>query len=45
MCVGDVITVRTAIDRYKDIDINFDGSREGKLLEVSPATLLCSLLT
>ncbi len=34
LCNADVMTMRTAIERYKDIDINFDGSRECKLLEV-----------
>ncbi|GAB4813327.1 hypothetical protein N2152v2_000373 [Parachlorella kessleri] len=33
LCNADVMTMRTAIERYKDIDINFDGSRECKLLE------------
>lgn len=37
LCSADVLSVRSAIDRYKDIDINFDGSREGKFLEVSIA--------
>eukprot|EP00887_Chlorella_sp_A99_P006953 scaffold2.g6953.t1 len=30
---ADVTTIRTALERYKDIDISFDGSRECRLLE------------
>lgn len=34
MASGDITTVRVALDRYKDIDVSFDSSRECRLLEV-----------
>lgn len=33
LCSADLITIRAAIERYKDIDVSFDSSREAKLLE------------
>lgn len=33
MASADITTVRTALDRYKDIDVSFDTSRECRLLE------------
>lgn len=34
LCYMDASAIQEKIERYKDIDINFDGSREAKLLEV-----------
>lgn len=34
------MTVRSALEKYEDIDINFQGSREGNLMRVS-----CSLFS
>lgn len=33
LCYMDPAAVRDRIERYKDIDLNFDGSREAKLVE------------
>jgi len=33
LCAMDPAGVRDRIERYKDLDLNFDGSREAKLLE------------
>lgn len=33
LCLGDMVSVRNAIEKYKDIDISFGGNRECKLLE------------
>lgn len=31
---GDEVAIRSALERYEDIDMNFAGSREAKLLKV-----------
>ena len=33
--MSDAMTVRSALERYEDLDLNFHGSREGNLLKVS----------
>ena len=35
LCSADVATIRAALDRYRDIDLNFDNSREANFLAVS----------
>ncbi|PSC74185.1 Alpha-soluble NSF attachment 2 [Micractinium conductrix] len=32
LCSADVATIRAALDRYRDIDLNFDNSREANFL-------------
>ena len=39
---SDSIAIRSALERYEDIDINFQGSREGNLLKVRVAQFLMS---
>lgn len=34
MCSQGAGAVQAAVERYKDLDVSFDGSREGKLAEV-----------
>ena len=38
------MTIRSALERYEDIDINFQGSREGNLLKARIFLLLTVLL-
>lgn len=34
LCSADVHTIRAALERYRDLDLNFDNSREANFLSV-----------
>lgn len=43
LCSADVASIRAAIDRYRDIDLNFDNSRECNFLSASGRRLCLHL--
>jgi len=39
VAASDAMAFKSALERYEDIDLNFQGSREGNLFKVQPVVL------